>query len=332
MSAITTVADPQRTRKNWIIIVLASITLALIAAILELHFRRVDAGPTQLYLLLHFTLPMIATAILVGAALSASAATLQVLLANPLADPGIIGISSGASLVAAIVLLTGLFDANTYAHYMLPLTCFMGAMLSTALIYQMAKRLRGAPVAVILAGIAISTVSGAIVAWLYYFADAQAMRNLTFWLMGSLYQADVVILAIASPLVLFALGFIFMQRRQLNRLFLGQDAALAAGVDVRRVNRQLLLACAVAVGVAVSLAGSIAFIGLLIPHSVRLLLGHDNIYVIPASALLGSALLLAIGYATEVWAVTTLPVSMLTATIGGPLFVYALLKGQLRAQ
>lgn len=288
----------------------------------------VSEAELQRHVLFQLTIPLGLTAVLVGAALSVSAACLQVLLNNPLADPSIIGISSGASLCAAIVLLTGMGGAAMYFHYWLPLVCFVGALVSTLLIYAVAKRMQSSPVAVILAGIAISTVSGAIIAWLYYFADAQALRNLTFWLMGSLYQADPLLLSIAAPILLLPVLFITSKAKALNLLYLGHSTAHTLGVDVQRLNKSLLVACALAVGAAVALAGSIAFIGLLVPHLLRQLLGHDNRLIIPASALVGAALLLIIAIMSELWAVTTFPVSMLTASIGGPVFVYALLRGQ----
>lgn len=304
------------------------VVLFLFAALLLTTFWAVDDASLLRHVLLQLTIPLGVTAILVGAALSASSACLQVLLNNPLADPGIIGISSGASLCAAIVLLTGVGSTAMYFHYWLPLACFVGALATTILIYTVAKRMQSSPVAVILAGIAISTVSGAIIAWLYYFADAQSLRNLTFWLMGSVYQADPLLLLVSSPILLLPVIYIICKSHSLNRLYLGRDAALTMGINVQRLNKQLLVACALAVGAAVALAGSIAFIGLLVPHLLRLLLGHDNRLIIPASALTGAALLLLIAIVTEVWAVTAFPVSMLTASVGGPIFIYALLRGQ----
>lgn len=299
-----------------------------VAAILFGVYSGVEDADIRNHIIAQITLPVILTAILVGASLSASAACLQVLLNNPLADPGIIGISSGASLVAALMLLSGFVEGTEYFHYWLPLACFIGALVSTALIFIIAKRLRGSPVAVILAGIAISTLTGALIAWMYYFADAQAMRNLTFWLMGSVYQTDWVLLSVACPIVIVALIVIVSKAKQLNQLYLGREAAVAAGVNAQRLQMQLLLCCAIAVGAAVSLAGSIAFIGLLVPHLLRMIIGFNNRLLIPASALLGSLILLIIVLITESWAVTTLPLSMLTATIGGPVFIWALIKGQ----
>ena len=309
-------------------LVLSVIVVVLFAMLLLTSTWVIDDASLRSHIVVQLTLPLGITAILVGASLSASSACLQVLLDNPLADPGIIGITSGASLCAAIILLTGIGSAAAYFHYWLPLACFIGALATTVLIYLVARRMQSSPVAVVLAGIAISTVSGAVIAWLYYFADAQSLRNLTFWLMGSLYQADPLLLIVSSPVLLCPIIFIWVKSEALNRLYLGRTTALTMGINVQALTKQLLVACALAVGAAVALAGSIAFVGLLVPHLMRLLLGHDNRLIVPASALTGAALLLLIALISEIWAITAFPVSMLTASVGGPLFIYALLRGQ----
>ncbi len=282
------------------------------------------------HIFLSLQVPLIITAILTGAVLAVSAGTLQVVLRNPLADPGIIGITSGASLVAAILILTAPAVTQAWFHYLLPLGCFTGAIASTLLIYRLARRLQQASMAVILAGIAVSTLSGAIIAWLYLFTDAQAMRNLTFWLMGSLYQADGTILWVAAPVMLISCAYQIAQARKLNWLYAGDDAAAAAGVSPQQLIRRLLLAASVGVGAAVSVAGSIAFLGLLVPHLLRLMFGFDNRTILPASALTGALFLLLVALATEMLGTVTLPVSMITATLGGPLLLWAIYKGQWR--
>lgn len=281
------------------------------------------------HIVLQLQLPLILTAILVGAGLSVSAATLQVTLHNPLADPGIIGISSGASLMAALVLLTLKLDHINY-FYVLPLACFGGALLSTWLIYLVARRLRASTTAVILAGIAISTIAGAMMAWLYILADAQALRNLTFWLMGSLYQTDWWILAVAGPLIAGGVVYQLSQASALNWLYGGSTLAAAAGAEPARLVRNNLIVCALCVGAAVSIAGSIAFVGLLVPHFLRMIIGFDNRVLLPASALCGALVLLLVALLSELVSWMTLPVSMVTATIGGPLLLLALYKGQWR--
>jgi len=284
------------------------------------------ASPVTWHVIVQLQLPLVITASLVGASLATGAAALQIVLKNPLADPGIIGITSGASLAAAALILAVPSGLLAYFHYWLPVACFVGAMLSTLLIAKIAHRLQLLDAAVVLAGIGISTVAGAIVAWLYLFSDAQALRNLTFWLMGSLHQADWWILSVAAPLMLVSVFVLLRQGVNLNKWYLGEMAAKGAGLDVQRFSAIVLVCVAVAVGAAVSVAGSIAFIGLMVPHLLRLKWGHDNRYILPASALTGASLLLLVVCLNALLTTTLLPVSLVTASVGGPVFLYLLVK------
>lgn len=308
---------------------LISLTGLLVFVAMFTLFRGLDApftGGIDSQILWQLRLPLVVTAIIVGAALAVSSASLQVLLRNPLADPGIIGITSGASLFAAIFLLLGGSLVLEYGQYLLPLFCFFGAVLSSLCIYFIAKRLPGVTSAVILAGIAISTLCGAIVAWLYLFTDAQSMRNLTFWLMGSLHQADWTILSIAAPVILFFVGYLLSQGQNLNWYYFGANDAQLAGLDVSNFNFRVLLSCALVVGVAVSVAGSIAFVGLLVPHILRSVFGFDNRFILPGSALLGATLLLLVVLVSDTMMSVNVPVSMLTASLGGPVFLWSIIR------
>ena len=284
---------------------------------------------TEKQIFVKLRLPLALTAITVGSALAVSSAVLQVLLKNPLADPGIIGISSGASLLAAIFLLTGVGGHGI--TYGLPLFCFIGALGSTFLIYRLSKYYTGlSGIGVILAGIAISTVSGAVIAWLYFFSDAQSLRNLTFWLMGSLHQADLPLALIGSLFCAVALCIVLPTGNQLNWLYLGDNSAKLRGLNVSRFFNTQLLVCAFLVAVAVSLAGSVAFVGLLVPHLLRNFWGHDNRFILPASGLCGAIIMLLVVCVSELFGGVAVPVSMLTASIGGPVFLYSLLKSAKR--
>lgn len=302
----------------------------IFAAVLFSGWQGDLPAATRWHILTQIQLPLAVTATVVGAGLCVSGAALQVVLRNPLADPGIIGISSGASLVAALVLILAPAFLVEHLHYGLPIACFIGALVSTWVIVRLSSRLRGLNTAVILAGIAISTLSSAIMGWLYLFADAQSMRNLTFWIMGSLYQADGWILLWSAPLILLSCGIIIARGKALNFLYAGDITARSAGVEPVALSRTVLVCAALAVGAAVAIAGSIAFLGLLVPHYLRLLLGHDNRLLLPACALTGASLLLLVALLTDLLPFATLPVSMITATVGGPLLLYALLKGQLK--
>lgn len=312
-----------------LITLLCSLAIGVVGIVGVAGFANTATDLKQ-HIIVQLQIPLILTACLVGAALSVSGATLQVVLRNPLADPGIIGITSGASLVAALLLLLTPQWATAYLHYLLPFGCFVGALLSTFIIYRLARKLVGSFTAVILAGIAISTLSGAVIAWLYMFSDANALRNLTFWLMGSLYQTNWLILSVGGPLIVIAVGLQLFFAGDLNKLYAGELAAKSSGVDVEKLTERALIVCAIAVGTAVSMAGSIAFVGLLVPHILRLIIGHNNRYLLPLSALSGASLLMLVALCSEMTRAITLPVSMVTATLGGPLLIWALAKGQLK--
>ncbi|MFT5674754.1 MAG: iron complex transport system permease protein [Paraglaciecola sp.] len=308
-------------------LIILSILLVLSALfVLFLGLDNPFYDPIEQQILLQLRLPTVVTAFIVGAGLAVSSASLQVLLRNPLADPGIIGISSGASLFAALFLLLGSGMSFSYIQYLLPLFCFFGALLSTFAIYAISRRMVGGSSGVILAGIAISTISGAIIAWLHFFSDAQSMRNLTFWLMGSLHQADWSILMFAAPALLGLLAYTLTQGKQLNWYYFGGNAAHLAGLNIKTFNKKMLLVCALMVGIAVSIAGSIAFIGLLVPHLLRNFAGFDNRFILPASALLGGILLMCVVLVSNSLGGISVPVSMLTATLGGPVFLYSIYR------
>lgn len=304
------------------------VALVLLASLQGFDLAVFSAVDQQIFLQLR--LPVVLTAVTVGASLAVSSAVLQVLLRNPLADPGMIGITSGASLFAAMVLLVGGTSGFILSHlqYTLPLFCFIGASLSTLLISEIARRIPGADSAVILTGIAISTLCGAMIAWMYLFSDAQSLRNLTFWLMGSLHQADWTILSVAIPVMLLLLVYLCMQGKPLNWFYFGANDARLAGLDVSRFNHKMLLCAAVLVGCAVSVAGSIAFVGLLVPHLLRNFFGHDNRFILPGAALVGATLMVAVVILSDAISGTQIPVSMITATLGGPVFLISLIRSR----
>ncbi|GAA0346105.1 vitamin B12 ABC transporter permease BtuC [Bowmanella denitrificans] len=307
---------------------LVALLLVMIALSVGIAVKglQLDAQIDQ-QILWQLRLPLVGSAILVGASLAVSSALLQVMLRNPLADPGLIGITSGASLFAAIYLLLGGASLAGFASYGLPLFSFLGALLSTFLIHAIARRLGlDSGAGVILAGIAISTLGGGVIAWLYFLADAQSLRNLTFWLLGSLHQADLLLISLTLLPVCGLIGYAMMQGQALNWLYFGGQAAQVAGLDVKAFYPRMLLISALLVGIAVSLAGSIAFIGLLVPHLLRNLFGHDNRFILPASAMTGAILLLMVVWVSGAFGGVAVPVSMLTATLGGPVFLYSVIR------
>jgi iron complex transport system permease protein len=279
---------------------------------------------TSRYIYLYLALPELLTAAIVGAAIASASATLQILLRNPLADPSIVGISVGASLSAALVLTTplGLWLAPAIA---LPVLCFIGAGLSTWLLAVVAKRIRHAQGSVILAGIALTTLGSALLSWLYVFATPQQAKSLTFWLLGSASQTTWFLLLPGIVLIALGLWGIWRKIPILNQLLVGEQIAAEHGVDVPNETRYLLACSALAVGASVALAGSVAFVGLLVPHLIRQLVGSDNRLVLPLSAVTGAGLLMSIVIINQLLGGIALPLSLITASIGAPFFIYVLL-------
>ena len=285
------------------------------------------------YIVLHIKLPILFTALAVGVSISVASAALQVTLNNPLADPGIIGISSGASLMAALFLVivssVGVLPTQSiyaYSIYLLPLLCFTGACISGALIFVVAKKIGHSMSSFILAGIAISTFCSALVGWLYLIAPAQALQSLTFWLMGSLQYTNYTSLAVVIPVMAGGLMLLAKSARPLNLLYLGEHAAHSAGVSAKALQTKVFVLVALLVGLSVSVAGSIAFLGLLVPHVVRKLHGYDNQQVFLYSGLLGAIVMLLCAIINEYLFTSAVPLSMLTASIGAPVFVYVLFR------
>ncbi|GLK91878.1 FecCD family ABC transporter permease [Pseudomonas turukhanskensis] len=269
----------------------------------------------------------------VGAVLALSGVAMQGLFRNPLADPGLVGVSSGAALGAAMAIvggawLGGLPDA--IAPYLLSACAFAGGLVVTALVYRLGSRNGQTSVStMLLAGIALTALAGAVIGLFTYLADDATLRTLTFWNLGSLNGASYSRL---WPLlvVTLAVGLWLPKRaKALNALLLGESEARHLGFEVERVKRELVFCTALGVGAAVAAAGMIGFIGLVVPHLVRLLVGPDHRVLLPASALAGAALLLfADVLARMVLAPAELPIGIVTALIGAPFFLYLLLRGR----
>ncbi|MEM6971198.1 MAG: iron ABC transporter permease [Pseudomonadota bacterium] len=279
-------------------------------------------------------LPRIVLAIAVGSALALSGAALQGVLRNPLADPGLIGVTGGASLGAvATIVLGGLVAGSLPAGlrpYMLPISAFLGAGLVIAFVFGLARRHGETSVAtLILAGVAVNAIAGAAIGAMVYVSDDQQLRDLTFWTMGALGGAGWTLVMAATILTLGALPLLLLRTRDLDLFQLGERAAFHAGLDVEQSKMLIGLATAVAVGAVTAAAGPIGFIGLVAPHLVRLALGPRHAVLLPASLLTGVALVLAADLAVRL-AVPPAepPIGLATSLIGGPFFLWLLLRGQ----
>lgn len=277
-------------------------------------------------------LPRIALGLLVGGALAMAGAALQGLFRNPLADPGLIGVSSGAALgaVTTIVLAAALPPAlsGVLGMALLPTAAFAGGLLATVLVYRLATRDGVTDTStLLLAGIAINAIAGALIGLLIFLADDAQLRTTTLWLLGSLGGAtQEVLLWVALPTVV-GLALLRRETMALNAFLLGEREAGHIGIDVRGVRRRIVALSALLVGAAVAFTGMIGFVGLVVPHLLRLAFGPDHRLVLPGSALLGGALLvLADLGARTIAAPAELPIGVLTSLVGGPFFLILLLQ------
>lgn len=286
---------------------------------------RDPAGPAGRILLVA-RLPRVLLGLLAGGALAASGVALQALLRNPLATPYTLGVSSGASLGAVIALFLGL--ERSFAGYVAP-TAFalVGALATSAVVYLAAskpgRRLKSETL--LLAGVCLAFCLSAAVMMLHYLADMAVGQAILRWLMGGLAITDLSLVGRAAVPTAFGLAMIWAVAPQLNVLAGGAEVAQSRGVDVSRTQRLAYLGAALATASVVSVTGPIGFVGLVIPHSLRLIVGPDHRILIPCSALIGGAFLVLCDAAARlVLAPAELPVGVLTAIIGGPFLVWLL--------
>lgn len=269
-------------------------------------------------------LPRILLALLVGATLGMAGAAMQGLLRNPLADPGVLGVTSGAAFGAVCMLYFGI--AAT-AWYWLPAAAITGALVALLLVYLLAG-LHGSMLALILAGVAISSITGALIAVALNFAPSlYAMQEIVFWLMGSLANRNFDHFYIALPFTLIGWLLMLSRSRFLDALSLGEDSARSLGFNNHRERGILLLGIALSVGACVAVSGSISFIGLVVPHLLRPLVGYRPGRLMFVSAL-GGALLLVLAdiLVREIDMARELKLGVVTSLLGGPFFLLLILK------
>lgn len=294
--------------------------LALVIAFLRGESAEILDGP-ELGILLAIRLPRTLLGAGVGAALSASGAALQGLFRNPLVDPGLIGVSSGAALAAAAT-----FVLAEELSFLLPAAAFAGGLLATLAVSSFGARDGRARVAtMLLAGVALNALAAAATGLLLFLATDAQLRNVIFWNLGSVAAATWKTVLLSAPLILIAVVALPRLARALNAVLLGEIEAGHLGVDVERVKRQTIVLVALAVGASVSVSGVIGFVGLIVPHLLRLMLGPDHRTLLPGSALLGASLLLVSDVvARTIAAPAELPIGIVTAGIGAPFFLWLL--------
>ena len=305
--------------------------------IIEIIFGADDSAVHQDGMILSaIRLPRVILAGLVGVCLASCGTAMQGLFRNPLADPSLIGVSSGASAGASFVIVFGGVWLQSSSFFGLSLVAggaFLGGFLAVLLVYRLATSTTGTSVAtMLLAGIAISALAGALNSLFSFFADNDMLRRISLWQMGSLDAANWQRVSIAGLVTLALIVFLPKQSRALNALLLGESEARHLGVNVERVKRRIILLTAMGVGASVAVAGTIAFVGLIIPHIIRMLIGPDHRYLIPGTAMAGAILLvMADGFARVVVAPAELPAGILTALLGAPFFFSLLTQKRHRA-
>lgn len=305
--------------------------VSIIARRFGLHLSW-DFTAQQEATLIGIRLPRVLLALLVGAVLGVSGAAMQGLFRNPLADPSLIGLTHSGALAATMVVVIGDVVSFTLPPvlqlFAFPLAAFVGALIAALLLYRLATVAGQTVVAtLLLAGIAINALAQAFSGFLTFYATDTQIRSLTFWKLGSLGGANWATLVTVAPLILAPIVLLPSLARALNALLLGESEAGHLGFDTERIKRRIVLLVALAVGACVAVTGLIGFVGLVVPHLLRLVVGPDHRALLPGSALLGACLLLAADLvARTLVAPAELPIGVLTAITGAPFFLWVLLR------
>ncbi|CAM3509227.1 iron ABC transporter permease [Occultella aeris] len=266
-------------------------------------------------------MPRLLLAAMVGAALATGGVLMQGVFGNPLAEPGVIGVSSGAAVGACTVIVLGLNALGTWTAVV---AAFIGGLITTAVAYSTARQEgRTEVVTLVLTGVAVNAVAGAIIAFLTFLGDTSAREEIVFWQLGSLNGTRWEHVLVAAPVIVLGVAASGLFARRLDLLALGERPARHLGVDVERLRIVVIVLVAILTSAAVAFCGVIAFVGLVVPHLVRMLVGPGHTVLLPASALGGAVLLLAADLAARtVVPYADLPIGMLTALVGGPFFFY----------
>lgn len=301
------------------------------AQVLAIAFESIGLGvtsyePMQYNVLWNIRLPRVLMATLVGGGLGIAGAALQGLFRNPLVEPGLIGVSSGSALFAVfylVVLPSAVGSISILTQLGLPIFAFLGGLIHVFAVYYL-SRFHGKTdtATLILAGVAINALAGALIGLTLFYADDAALRSFTFWSLGDLGGAVWSKIPFAALLILIPSALLWSQHSALNALAIGEREAFHMGVNVSHTKIKLLISTALIVGVGVSLTGMIGFVGLIVPHLIRISFGADHRLVLPASFLLGAILLNIADLIARLVAIPAeLPIGVITALIGAPFFI-----------
>jgi iron complex transport system permease protein len=288
--------------------------------------------PRDQLVLWSIRIPRIAAAAAVGALLAVSGAIMQGLFRNPLADPALVGVSSGGAFAAAAAIVFTDSSIGESLRFMqnelLPVAAFAGSLATTIILYGIASRAGRTSIAIfLLAGLAIAAIANAGIGLLVFVADDRQLRDITFWLLGSLSGATWSKTTLIAPVLALGLMACLWIARGLDLLVLGEAEAFHSGVDVERLKRISIVLVSAMTGVAVAICGVVGFVGIVVPHLLRLVIGPSHRLLLPASALLGAALLVgADTLARTIVAPAEMPIGILTASIGAPFFLAMLLR------
>jgi len=285
------------------------------------------SGVSRSVIVLEVRLPRVLLAFLVGASLAAVGVALQALLRNPLADPYILGVSSGAALGAVLALQMGIgwaFAGFSALH----LFAFLGAGATIITMYRVVVSEGRVPVhTLLLAGVIINAIISALILFITSVSDSTSAFRMFFWLMGNLTTLGYAGLGALAVVVAVGIGLLCGQARNLNLLALGEETARGLGLEVERVKRLIFFTTALVTGAVVAVSGLIGFVGMVVPHAMRMVLGADHRLLLPAAALFGGVfLMVADTVARSLLAPTELPVGVITALCGGPFFIYLLIR------
>ncbi len=315
--------QPRARRFGAAIVVLLGAALAAAVYFGSERLDFLDLGTTHSAILFEIRLPRVLLGATVGASLAVAGAGLQALLRNPLAEPYLLGVSNGAALGTMLAFV--LFADFEFAK---PMMAFAGAALATVAVYQMARSRAGMNVErLVLSGVIVTTFLSSVIVLLTSLLDATRLRSFTFWLLGDLSQATRTGFYVTLAVAVGGTIALATQARALNLMMIGERDAFDFGVEVSRVRLAVFATAAALVGVSVAASGSVGYVGLIVPHLIRMAVGSDNRYVIPFSAVAGAVFVVcADTVARTVIAPRELPVGAITALIGAPLFIYLLRK------
>jgi iron complex transport system permease protein len=282
-------------------------------------------------ILVDYRLPRVLLGAVAGAGLAVVGAAFQGALRNPLAEPYVLGVSGGAALGATIAIALGLGAATFLGAVGVPAAAFAGGAGATAIVWALVRAGRAGGASILLAGVVVNSIAWACITFIEAFADPGKLQSLVWWLMGYLDVPSWSQLALVAAYVSLGVGVLLADAARINVLSLGDESAASLGIDVRRLERRVLLACAAVVGAVVSVTGPIAFVGLVVPQAARRVVGPDLRVLMPVSLLGGAATLVACDLLVRLMVPvvhTEVPVGAVTALLGGPVFLAMLVRSR----